>query len=115
MDRALVWPDFRAEWIVHEDANLLVIDKPAGVSSQAAEADRPDDIVTRLQRFLAVRGSGDGSDYVGVHQRLDRDTSGLLIYARRREANASLAAQFEQRRVRKTYVAGVTGWPARRD
>ncbi|HSY22245.1 MAG TPA: class I SAM-dependent methyltransferase [Polyangiaceae bacterium] len=125
MDRAQVWPDFRAEWIVHEDADLLVIDKPAGVSSQAADADRPDDIVTRLQRFLLARAparagapgraEAEGDAYLGVHQRLDRDTSGLLVYARRRGANASLAAQFEQRRVQKTYVACVTGWPARRD
>lgn len=119
MDRALVWPNFRAEWIVHEDADLLVIDKPAGVSSQAADPDRPDDIVTRLQRFLRARSDSGASTaeatYLGVHQRLDRDTSGLLVYARRREANASLAAQFEQRRVKKTYVACVTGWPARRD
>ena len=115
MDRALIWPDFRAEWIVHEDADLLVIDKPAGVSSQAADAERPDDVVTRLQRFLLARPGGGGTAYLGVHQRLDRDTSGLLVYAKRREANASLAAQFEQRRVQKTYLACVTGWPARRD
>jgi 23S rRNA (cytosine1962-C5)-methyltransferase len=37
------------------------------------------------------------------------------VFARRREANAGLAAQFERRTVRKTYVAGVTGWPAKRD
>jgi len=48
-----------------------------------------------------------------VHQRLDKDTSGLLVFARRREANAALAAQFEGRTVAKTYVAGVTGWKAR--
>lgn len=127
MDRALIWPDFRAEWILHEDADLIVIDKPAGVASQAADAERPDDIVLRLQRFLGARAGRDGEGerhgraaaeraaYLGVHQRLDRDTSGVLVYARRREANASLAAQFERRRVEKTYVACVTGWPARRE
>lgn len=114
MDRARIWPDFRAEWVVHEDADILVIDKPVGVSSQAADADRPDDIVTRLKRFLAPAGDG-GDGYVGVHQRLDRDTSGLLIFARRREANAQLAAQFERRAVGKTYIACVTGWPFARD
>jgi 23S rRNA (cytosine1962-C5)-methyltransferase len=50
-----------------------------------------------------------------VHQRLDRDTSGLLVFARRREANAKLAAQFEGRSVKKTYVACVAGWPRGRD
>src|SRR5262249_46100826 len=42
---------------------------------------------------------------------LDRETSGVLVFARRREANAGLATQFEGRSVRKTYVACVTGWP----
>jgi 23S rRNA (cytosine1962-C5)-methyltransferase len=107
MDRARVWPDFRDAWIVHEDADIVLIDKPAGVSSQASDAERPDDIVTRLKRFLTARGS---NDYLGVHQRLDRDTSGLLVFARRREANGSLAAQFQGRTVAKTYVACVTGW-----
>src|SRR5580704_6134243 len=107
MDRSRVWPDFRDAWIVHEDADIVLVDKPVGVSSQAADSERPDDIVTRLKRFLRARGS---SDYLGTHQRLDRDTSGLLVFARRREANASLAAQFEGRAVSKTYVACVSGW-----
>ena len=104
MDRSAIWPDFRAEWILHDDGDLIVVDKPVGVSSQAADPERPDDAVTRLRRHL--RGA-----YLGVHQRLDRDTSGILVFARRKEANASLAAQFEGRHVKKTYLACVTGWP----
>jgi 23S rRNA (cytosine1962-C5)-methyltransferase len=110
MDRLRVWPDFNDAWIVHEDEDIVVIDKPAGVPSQAADPERPDDIVTRLQRHLARRAA---EPYLGVHQRLDKDTSGLLVFARRREANATLAAQFEGRAVGKTYVAGVTGWKGR--
>src|SRR5580704_18572140 len=111
MDRTRLWPDFRNAWILHEDADLIAIDKPEGVSSQAADPERPDDVVTRLTRFLEDRGS-DG--YLGVHQRLDRDTSGVLVYARRREANRSLASQFERRGVQKTYVACVSRWPHHR-
>src|SRR5271166_3244537 len=112
MDRSHVWPDLREPWILYEDADVIAIDKPVGVSSQAADRESPDDLVTRLKRYLAARGA---NPYLGVHQRLDRDTSGVLVFARRREANAGLAAQFEGRSVRKTYVACVTGWPARRD
>jgi 23S rRNA (cytosine1962-C5)-methyltransferase len=111
MNRLEVWPDFRAEWIVDEDADWIVVDKPAGVPSQAAEPDRPDDIVTRLERYLGARGN---DPYLGTHQRLDRDTSGLLVFARRRESNALLARQFEQRMVRKTYIACVSGRPSNR-
>ena len=101
MDRRRIWPDFRDAWILHDDGDLLVIDKPEGVSSQAADAERPDDVVTRLRAHLAgspsARAPGDGprEAYLGVHQRLDRDTSGLLVYARRREANARLAAHVD--------------------
>ena len=112
LDRALVWPDFREAWIVHQDADIVVVDKPVGVPSQAADPHRQDDVVARLKRFLDAQG---GDAYLGVHQRLDRDTSGLIVLARRREANARLAAQFEGREVKKTYVACVTGWPAGRD
>src|ERR1700733_14070439 len=73
MERARVWPEFRDLWRLHEDADLIAIDKPVGVSSQAADPQNPDDIVTRLKRSLASRGD---DTYLGVHQRLDRDTSG---------------------------------------
>jgi 23S rRNA (cytosine1962-C5)-methyltransferase len=111
MDRKDVWPDFRAEWIVREDADLIAVDKPAGVPSQAADPDRPDDVVTRLERYLRARGK---DPYLGTHQRLDRDTSGLLVFARRRESNASLASQFEGRTVRKRYLACVGRAPSER-
>ena len=107
MDRLRVWPDFRPEWIVFEDDALVFVDKPAGVSSQAADPDRPDDIVTRLKSWLV---SQKRDPYLGTHQRLDRDTSGLLVYARKKEANASLAKQFEGRTAKKTYLACVSGW-----
>jgi 23S rRNA (cytosine1962-C5)-methyltransferase len=111
MERARVWPEFRDAWVLYEDADLIAINKPEGVSSQAADPQNADDIVTRLKHTLASRG---GDAYLGIHQRLDRDTSGVLVYARRREANAGLAEQFERRKSRKTYVAGVTGWPHKR-
>jgi 23S rRNA (cytosine1962-C5)-methyltransferase len=102
--RRAVWADFRDAWVLSDDGHLIAIDKPAFVSSQAADAERPDDIVTRLRSHL--HGA-----YLGVHQRLDRDTSGVLVYARRKEDNARLAAQFEGRKVKKTYLACVAGWP----
>jgi 23S rRNA (cytosine1962-C5)-methyltransferase len=111
MDRTRAWPDVREAWILFEDDDLLVIDKPPGVPSQAADPERPDDVVARLKSHFEARGE---SAYLGVHQRLDRDTSGVLVFARRREANAALAAQFEGRKVEKTYLACVTGWPAGR-
>ena len=108
MDRTRIWPDFRAEHVLFEDADVIAVHKPAGVSSQAADPERPDDVVTRLHAFLAAR---DGrAAYLGVHQRLDRDTSGVMLFTKRAELNAAVAAQLEKRTVEKRYLAGVIGW-----
>ncbi len=109
MDRTALWPDFDDAWIVYEDDDLVAVDKPAGMPSQAADPGRKDDLVTRLTAHLLARGGP--KPYLGVHQRLDQDTSGVLVMTKRREANASLAAQFEGRSVEKRYRAAVTGWP----
>jgi 23S rRNA (cytosine1962-C5)-methyltransferase len=102
-----LWRDFDADWIVYEDDDLIAIDKPAGVPSQAADPAHDDDVVSRLKRWLGSRRAvAPDQIYLGVHQRLDRDTSGVMVYALRREANAELARQFEGRAVTKTYVAG---------
>ncbi|MGO8995531.1 MAG: class I SAM-dependent methyltransferase [Polyangiaceae bacterium] len=105
MDRARVWPHFEEAWILHEDDDILVVNKPDGVPTQAADPERPDDLLTRLR---AARGK---HEYYGIHQRLDRDTSGALVLTRRKEANARLSAQFEGRGVEKRYLAAVEGWP----
>src|ERR1700722_13905140 len=107
MDPARGGPDFDERRILFEDADLLAIDKPVGVPSQAADPERPDDVVTRLRAYFAARGQ---PTYFGVHQRLDRDTSGVLVMTRRREANGAISQQFEGRKVKKTYRACVVGW-----
>jgi 23S rRNA (cytosine1962-C5)-methyltransferase len=108
MDRTRVWPDFEDSSVLHDDGALLAIDKPVGVPSQAADPSLPDDVVTRLRAWLVARGQ---DPYLGVHQRLDRDTSGLLMMTRRRDVNSQIAAQFEGRDVEKTYLACVASWP----
>lgn len=112
MDRARVWPTFRQEHVLYEDDDVIAVHKPAGVPSQAANPDRPDDIVTRLRAFLAAR-DGRIEPYIGVHQRLDRDTSGVLLFTKRPEVNAAIARQFEGRTLKKQYLAAVRGWPDR--
>ena len=89
------WRDAR---VLLDDGDVIVIDKPAGISTHAPDHDRHDDAVSRLQRWLAARNGGAPTDqYLGVHQRLDRDTSGVLLFARSRAANKGLAAAFEVR------------------
>ncbi len=105
---AILRPFFDPARVLYEDADLIAVDKPEGVPSQAADPSHPDDLVHRLRCLLSER---DGTPaYLGVHQRLDQDTSGVLVYAKRKEANAGLARQLEGRTVEKRYLALVEGW-----
>jgi tRNA pseudouridine32 synthase / 23S rRNA pseudouridine746 synthase len=86
---------------VHEDAQILVLDKPAGLLSVPGKLEgRQDCLITRLQ---AARW-----DALVVH-RLDCDTSGVIIFARTKQAQGFLGQEFEHRRARKTYIARVHG------
>jgi tRNA pseudouridine32 synthase / 23S rRNA pseudouridine746 synthase len=87
--------------ILHEDAAILVLNKPAGLLTVPGKLEnRQDCLIARLQ---AARW-----DALVVH-RLDCDTSGVIIFARTKQAQGFLGQEFEQRRARKTYVARVRG------
>ena len=110
------WSTFPSERILYEDADLIVIDKPVNTSTHAPDAGKVDDAVSRLKLYLGERDRTPAERvYLGIHQRLDRDTSGALLFTRQKGANAAIAAQFEQRRVKKTYLAGVIGWQGKPD
>ena len=87
--------------ILHEDAAIIVASKPAGLLTVPGKLEgRQDCLITRLQ---AARW-----DALTVH-RLDCDTSGVIIFARTKQAQGFLGQEFEQRRAQKTYVARVQG------
>jgi 23S rRNA pseudouridine1911/1915/1917 synthase len=91
--------------IVHEDADLIVMDKPAGLLSVAAGGEKVETAFARLNAWLAARRAG--RPFV-VH-RLDRDTSGLLLFARGPGVRDRLQAGWD--RVTKTYLAAADGEP----
>ncbi len=87
--------------ILYEDKAILVVDKPAGLLTVPGKLEnRQDCLVTRLQ---AARW-----DALTVH-RLDCDTSGVIIFARTKQAQGFLGQEFEQRRAQKTYIARLKG------
>jgi 23S rRNA pseudouridine1911/1915/1917 synthase len=94
--------------IVHEDAELIVIDKPAGlvVHPGAGQPDR-----TLLNALLAHAPRLAGVPRAGIVHRLDKDTSGLLVVAKTVEAQAALAKQLAERSMRRIYLAVVQGDP----
>jgi len=91
--------------LVHEDADLLVVDKPAGLLTIADANERERTAYRLLRDWLDVRAAG----RVFVVHRLDRETSGLLVFARTGAAKRALQAQFRARTPERVYVARVEG------
>jgi 23S rRNA pseudouridine1911/1915/1917 synthase len=110
--------------IVYEDADLAVVNKPAGMMVHAgagqsgAAANGPDPrssgtlVNALLHRFNALSTTG-GELRPGIVHRLDKSTSGLIIVAKNDRAHAALGAMFSGRNVQKTYIALVHGAVAR--
>ena len=94
--------------VVHEDAELIVIDKPAGlvVHPGAGVPDR-----TLLNALLAHAPQLAAVPRGGIVHRLDTDTRGLLVVAKTVSAQANLAAQLASRTMRRVYLAVVQGDP----
>ncbi|KPU84943.1 pseudouridine synthase [Marinosulfonomonas sp. PRT-SC04] len=87
--------------IVHHDYELLLVDKPSGLLSVPGKGEDLADCL--IERVLAVF-----PDALLVH-RLDRDTSGIMVFAMTRHAQRHLNLQFAERRVKKVYIARVFG------
>jgi RluA family pseudouridine synthase len=94
--------------LIFDEAGLVVVDKPSGLPVIPGGGAQPGDCVRAvLERQLGAE--------VWVVHRLDRETSGVLLFARTPELHRELCLAFEQRRVRKTYVAFTLGVPAPRE
>jgi 23S rRNA pseudouridine1911/1915/1917 synthase len=122
---ALVGPDARIEWdpnrkarsrvrppvpLLHEDDDLLVVDKPAGLLAVPTASDAEEDtVLARLQEYARRRWPR--RPYVGVVHRLDRDTSGALAFALSPDVRAALRSLFRAHRMERWYAALVEGTP----
>ena len=94
--------------VLRDEAGVVAVSKPAGLPVVPAAREDPSDCVrSRLERELGAR--------LWVVHRLDRDTSGLLLFARTPEVHRALCLAFEERRVRKTYVVFTSGVPSPRE
>ncbi len=96
--------------VLYEDADLIAVDKPAGMPSHAVRADETDTAANfLLARCPEMAAVGPHPLEAGLVHRLDTDTSGVLLAARTAAAHAALRRQFAARRVAKEYVAVVQG------
>jgi len=96
--------------ILHEDRDLLVINKPAGMVVHPAAGNRRGTLVNAvLYHCPSLEGVG-GTRRPGIVHRLDKDTSGVILVAKNDAAQRALQAQFKDREIHKTYLALVHGW-----
>ena len=99
--------------LLHEDGDIIVVNKPAGVIVHRAPGYPSGTLCDMLlERFPDMAGVG-SDERPGVVHRLDRDTSGVMVFARTQRAYLELRRQFESHRdVRKTYLAVLHGAPS---
>jgi 23S rRNA pseudouridine1911/1915/1917 synthase len=101
--------------VLFEDAWLIAMNKPAGVPTHATVDARRPDLHRATQTLLSRRpgetGQGNSAEpeppYLGIHHRLDRDTSGVVLFTKDRAINAAIGQLFAERNIDKTYLAVV--------
>ncbi|MBC5824266.1 MAG: RluA family pseudouridine synthase [Candidatus Eremiobacteraeota bacterium] len=98
--------------LVYEDADLCVVDKPAGMATHPAPGSAHGTLVNALLAALGPLPSINGVLRAGIVHRLDKNTSGLLVVAKSDAAMRALSAAMAARAVRRRYDAVVWGVPA---
>lgn len=103
-------PRFPLE-VICEDGPVIAVNKPPGLIAQGAP-EGVDSLVTQVKEYLGVKYEKPGAVYLGVPHRIDRPTSGVVVFSRNSKCAARLAEQFQQRQVKKTYLAVLERPPA---
>jgi 23S rRNA pseudouridine1911/1915/1917 synthase len=100
--------------IIYEDNHLIVINKPVGKLVQGdSTGDEP--LSETLKLYLKKKYNKPGNVYLGVVHRLDRPTSGVLVFSKTSKALSRLNKQFSERETKKTYWAVVENMPSQQE
>jgi len=100
--------------VLFEDAHLVVIDKPAGMTAHPAPGSETGTLVNALLAHCGASLSGIGGvARPGIVHRLDKDTSGVMVAAKTDAAHRGLAALFERHDIERVYIAFTRGAPRR--
>ena len=97
--------EINPERIIYQDQWLLAYDKEAGIPCQQTPYDGYNNLFAALKRHV--------NGYLALHHRLDSPTSGVMVFAMQKQANAGLSRIFRQGMMEKIYLAVVQGSPAR--
>jgi len=99
--------------VLYEDADLIVIDKPAGMAAHPAPGSETGTLVNALLAHCGDSLSGIGGvARPGIVHRLDKDTSGVMVAAKTDRAHAGLSALFATHDIERTYIALTRGAPS---
>jgi RluA family pseudouridine synthase len=97
--------------IVHEDKDILVVNKPAGLLTMGTDLEKERTAYYALTDYIR-KGASKSKKRIFIVHRLDKDTSGILIFAKTPEAKRALQSNWED--TQKTYLAVVEGCPKKR-
>ena len=97
--------------IVYEDNDILVLNKPAGISVHKTHPQDPHKTVVDfvLEKYPEIKSVGEDPLRPGIVHRLDKETSGLMIVAKNQKAFEYFKNLFQTRQIKKTYLALVRG------
>ena len=90
--------------VAYEDPSIIILNKPAGLPTQGTVDPRRDHLYAAVQRYLKQRNPL-RDVYVGLHHRLDRDTSGVIMMTKKSSANKACGEIFQNREAIKEYLA----------
>lgn len=99
--------------VVYEDNNLLVANKPSGLITHPKNTEDKQDSLTGwlVEKYPEIRTVGEDPLRPGLVHRLDKDTSGLLVIAKNQESFFYLKSLFQDKKIKKYYIALVHGKP----
>lgn len=90
--------------ILYEDVVLMILNKPSGLPTQGTTDPTKDHLFAAAKRFLDQR-SPNRENYLSLHHRLDRDTSGVILMCKKKSANKAAQELFSQKKAQKIYWA----------
>src|SRR5438132_460588 len=100
--------------ILLDDDHLIAVAKPAGLATIPGRGEA-DSVLERLARQIELPCSGTADPRLRVVHRLDKETSGVLLFAKDLPTQRHLSHQFQNNRIEKEYLALIVGRPASRD
>lgn len=94
--------------VIYEDNHIIVVEKPAGVPTQA-DSTKDDDMYNLVRNYIKEKYNKPGQAFVGIVHRLDRPVGGIMVFARTSKGASRLSEQIRNRCFTKIYLAEVYG------